>query len=181
MREHLSGTWRPIVVENANSTSSAKSEEKHRRISSWLLDDLWSISDLHDDQADWVIQAKSNGTTLLIIQASRTPGHLSIQGSVNLNNKSRESLLRMEPAKRREMLWDMRMGLFTLSVVFIGIAEPLEVVMVRKDVYDDGLTQDLFFHRLTQVQGAILFVRSVIQRHYSEPPPEESHEGFFVN
>ena len=67
--------------------------------------------------------------------------------------------------------------LLALNVDFVGVAEPMQGVLLTQRIYLDGLTRDSFLQRFTNIRNAVITVIwSIIQNLESVEPPSESVE-----
>jgi hypothetical protein len=156
---------------------------KRALVKDWL-DTEWSLSEAYDPNTSWVVQATNksgaaDGQAFVVLQTTIFPDQMLIQGSVAVEPEMQDQLAAMAAAERSEFLWELRFGLLKLGVEFIGVADPLEEVMIRKCIWDDGLTKDEFMNRVDQVNSAVIYVLWTLQRRM--PATESSAEVTFVN
>ena len=156
---------------------------KRARIKAWLETE-WLLSAIHDPNTSWVVQATNrtaaaDGQSFVVLQTTIFPDQMLIQGSVEVEPEMQEQLTALSAAERREFLWDLRFGLLKLGVEFVGVADPLEEVMIRKCIWDDALTKDEFMNRVDQVNSAVIYVIWMLQRRL--PMGDSGAEASFVN
>lgn len=156
---------------------------KRARVKNWLETE-WLLSEIFDPNTSWIVQAtnKAPGAeaqAFVVLQTTIFPDQLLIQGSAEVDPEMQEQLSAMSAAERREFLWDLRFGLLKLGVEFTGVVDPLELVMVRKTIWDDALTKDEFMNRVDQVNSAVIYVIWMLQRRL--PVGESDSEASFVN
>ena len=64
-----------------------------------------------------------------------------------------------------------------MNVEFVGVAEPLQEVILTQRMYLDGLTKDTFIQRFLTVRNAVIAVIwSTIKDLVGVTPPAESTE-----
>jgi hypothetical protein len=64
-----------------------------------------------------------------------------------------------------------------MNVDFLGVAEPIQTVVLTQRTYLDGLTKDGFIQRFLTVRNAVIAVIwSIIQDLEDVEPPAESTE-----
>lgn len=141
---------------------------KRALIKDWLSIE-WTLSDLHDPNTHWIVQAinkddAAGGRAFLVLQTTLFVDQLLIQGSVEVEPEMRKQLTEMSDADRLALFWEIRFGLLNLGVEFTGVTEPLEMVRVRSEIWDDALTKDTFMSRVDEVNAAIVFVLWTLQR-----------------
>lgn len=156
---------------------------KRARIKNWLETE-WLLSEIHDPNTSWVVQATNrtaaaDGQSFVVLQTPLFPDQMLIQGSVEVEAEMQEQLTALSATERREFLWELRFGLLKLGVEFIGVADPLDEVMIRKTIWDDALTKDEFMNRVDQVNSAVIYVIWMLQRRL--PARESGAEASFVN
>src|SRR5882672_2281009 len=151
-------------------------------VKDWL-DTEWSLSDVYDPNTDWILQAMSKegkeGQAFVVVQTTVFPDQLMIQGSAEIVLEMRKQLTEMTDADRRDLFWELRFGLLNLGVEFTGVTEPLELVMIRKSIWDDALTRDCFMNRVDEVNAAVIFVLWTLQRRL--PSAELGVESSSIN
>ena len=155
---------------------------KRARVKDWLSTE-WSLSDFYDPNTHWILQATSKegkeGKAFAVLQTTVFPDQLLIQGNVEVVPEMRKQLTEITDADRRDLLWEIRFGLLNLGVEFTGVTEPLELVMVRKSIWDDALTRDCFMNRVDEVNAAVIFVLWTLQRRL--PNTESGVESSSIN
>jgi hypothetical protein len=156
---------------------------KRARIKDWLETE-WTLSEIYDPNTSWIVQAinkapSAEAQAFVVLQTTIFPDQLLIQGSAEVVPEMQEQLTAMTAAERREFLWDLRFGLLKLGVEFTGVVDPLEMVMIRKSIWDNALTKDEFMNRVDQVNSAVIYVIWMLQRRL--PVGESGAEASFVN
>lgn len=156
---------------------------KRARVKDWLNTE-WSLSDIYDPNTHWIVQAtnkdaKAGGQSFVVLQTTVFPDQLLIQGSVEVVPETQKQLAEMTAADRRDLFWEIRFGLLNQGVEFTGVAEPLELVMIRKSIWDDALTKDCFMARIDEVNSAVIFVLWTLQRRL--PGSESGVESSSIN
>jgi hypothetical protein len=156
---------------------------KRARVKDWLSTE-WSLSDIYDPNTHWIVQAtnkdaKAGGQSFVVLQTTVFPDQLLIQGSVEVVPETQKQLAEMPDADRRDLFWEIRFGLLNQGVEFTGVAEPLELVMIRKSIWDDALTKDCFMARIDEVNSAVIFVLWTLQRRL--PGSESGVESSSIN
>lgn len=156
---------------------------KRARVKEWLSTE-WDLSEIYDPNTSWIVQATNktaaaDGQAFVVLQTTIFPDQILIQGSAEVVPEMQEQLIAMPAAERREFLWDLRFGLLKLGVEFTGVVDPLELVMIRKTIWDDGLTKDVFMTRVDDVNSAVVFVIWMLQRRL--PGGDAGSETSFIN
>jgi hypothetical protein len=165
-----------------SSTESPAAQQKKDRVRTWLSQLGWQVVYSQAEGAAWILEsATARGVALGVIQPNAFPDQLIIQGSVQVGDGRRMAFEAASSEERQKLIWDLRFGLLSLGVESKGIDEPLETIMFRRTVYDDGLNKDVFMDRAFQIHRATLFVVWTFQRHFSEPPGGASDQSLFVH
>lgn len=164
-------------------SATADDYPKRARIKDWLETE-WILSEIYDPNTSWVVQATNRTAaadcqSFVVLQTTIFPDQMLIQASAEVVPEMQEQLTALSAVERREFLWDLRFGLLKLGVEFIGVADPLELVMIRKTIWDDALTKDEFMNRVDHVNSAVIYVIWMLQRRL--PPSESGAEASFVN
>ena len=166
------------MVENSFSVEDAGSNDKQARVRTWLRQEGWRIGELYAPDAAWIFSAEDNNENAVIIgQPKQPPDELFIHGNIKISEDCRENLEALSPQEYRQLLWNLRFGLLQAGVDFMGIDDPLDLIMMRQNIYDDGLTKDMFFQRLHQVIRGMRFVLWALMRDNLVPPKEEDATG----
>jgi len=156
---------------------------KRARIKTWLETE-WLLTEVYDPNTAWVVQATNKSAaaesqSFIVLQTTIYPDQMLIQGSAEVLPEMQEQLAAMSAAERSEFLWELRFGLLKFGVEFMGVVDSLELVMIRKCIWDDALTKDEFLNRVDQVNSAVIYVIWMLQRRL--PMGESSAEATFVN
>lgn len=146
------------------------------KVQNWLMGEGWQISEqTHPDMA-WLITAQDAGGRRIIVGRNKArQDHLHLEAVVDLSNDYRKMFEDLPKDKRREILWKLRFQLLSMNVDFMGIADPMETVLLTQRLYLDGLTKDAFIQRFLMVRNAVIAVIwSIIQHLEDVEPPAES-------
>lgn len=152
-------------------------EATRARIATWLLGEGWQLAEKQHEGALWLLEASdSQGRHLVVGQRAGRPEQIIFEGAVALSEPHQRQFAALPPARRQEILWELRFTLLSLGVDFHGAQEPLTRVAVGQRIYEDGLTRDRFTQRMMQVRNAILAVLWTVARHL-EPSPASTEYG----
>ena len=94
--------------------------------------------------------------------------------SVDDDGPSQGRFRQLTVQERIALLRDVQLQLLQLGVMFDGIRDPLERVVVLQHIYYDALTKDAFVQRLFQVLRGLFIVDGVIARTFLDPLPVQS-------
>ena len=169
------------MTDDFQASATGEAQNKRDKIKLWLMRE-WSVTELYDPDMAWAIQVSAGERPgAIVVQAKEVPDLLLIQGSVSVEPEMQEALVAMSAAEQQEVLWELRFGLLKLGVEFTGVSQPLEMIMLRKSIYDDALTKDAFLHRVDAVSSAVVFVLWTLQRRMPGLTGEQDAEQPFVN
>lgn len=167
------------------SEESTRSDRFPKRVlvKNWLNIE-WSLSDIYDPNTHWILQAtqkedKAGGQAFAVLQTTMFPDQLLIQGSVEVMPEMQKQITELSAAARQDLLWELRFGLLNMGVEFTGVTEPLELIMIRKSIWDDALTKDCFMNRVDEVNAAAVFILWTLQRRL--PNTELDAESSSIN
>jgi hypothetical protein len=100
---------------------------------------------------------------------------IHLEARVNLADEHQKMFGTLAADRRREILWNLRFRLLAMNVDFVGVADPMQSVMLTQRIYLDGLTKDNFLKRFLIVRNAVITVIwSIIQYLEDVEPPAES-------
>jgi hypothetical protein len=77
---------------------------------------------------------------------------------VRISDEHRKQFKKLPEDKRREVLWNLRYRLLLMNVDFIGVAEPIQDVILTQRIYLDGLTKDAFIQRFLTLRNEVIVV-----------------------
>lgn len=158
------------MSKHSRSTANPRSENKRSRIQSWLMQEGWQLAELHAPEAEWVISAtNAAGHVLVVAQEKKALNRLAVQGSVTIDPRHRAMINALTLTQRQTLLTELRFGLLSMELDFDGVVEPLETIQVSQRVYDDGLTEDRFQQRASQVKRGVIFTIWTIAKTLEQP------------
>jgi len=159
----MDGTGTPALPEVAS------------RVQSWLLDAEWTTDPIVLPHLLWGFRATNpKGTMLAVSQRADKHDLIVIEAALAFDAPSQQRLRQLPVQERVALLRDMQLQLLHLGVMYDGIRDPLERVVVLQHIYYDGLTKDMFVHRLFQVLRGLFVVDGVLARRFLDPLPAQS-------
>jgi hypothetical protein len=154
-----------------NSTGHKHREEIHSLVHSWLAEESWTIKELADLQAAWAMEAIDPANRIIVVaQRSKSLDQIVIQAAIGFTERDQQRFAQLPSQERTDFLWDLRFKLLQSGVLFDGMSEPLQRVVVTQRIYYDGLTKDAFLQRVTLILNALLLVLWTLARKFQEPP-----------
>ena len=151
-------------------------QSKRDRIKQWLSCE-WNVSDLENETIPWSFEVSTDDNPgVIVMQSKLYPDQLLIKRSVVIDEVRQAALRERSALERRDILWEMRLGLLNLRVEFYGIKEPLTEITVYGAIYDDGLTKDALLQRVGQVSKGVMLVAWTLERRLPEVDDEFSFE-----
>jgi len=153
-------------------------EQLRDKVQKWLMGEGWQISEQSHPDVLWLIRAEDAAQRKILIGTNKArPDQLHLEARVNLAQEHQKMFENLPQEKRREILWELRFRLLSMNVDFVGVAEPMQAVVLTQRIYADGLTKDAFLQRFLIVRNAVISVIwSIIRYLEAVEPPAESTE-----
>ena len=154
-------------------------ETTRDKVQNWLMSEGWQISEQSHPNMEWLIRAEDAGERKILVgQNKAREDQIHLEASVAVADEHRQKFESLPEEKRREILWGLRFRLLSMNVDFLGVAEPMQTVVLTQRTYMDGLTKDGFIQRFLTVRNAVIAVIwSIIQDLEDVEPPAESTEA----
>jgi hypothetical protein len=126
--------------------------------------------------------ANANRQTIYsCLESASVIGQIFLECSVKITDKDRVALAAKTAETREKLLWEIRFGLLNFGLDMSGTVQPLDIVQVRRVVYADGLSKNLFFETAHLVQSGIQFVRWKLLRIHAADMDIAEIEGGLVH
>jgi hypothetical protein len=160
--------------------SGAEKEESKEttrdKVQNWLMSEGWKIADQPHPNLAWLIRAEDAAERRILVgQDKIKQDYIHLEARVNIADEHRKKFESLPENRRREILWRLRFRLLLMNVDFVGVAEPMQAVLLTQRIYLDGLTKDAFIQRFLMVRNAVIAVIwSIIQDLEGVEPPAES-------
>lgn len=148
------------------------------KLQNWLMSEGWQIAEpTHPDFA-WLIRAEDGGERRILVgQNKAREDRIHLEADVRISDDHRKQFESLPEEKRREVLWNLRFRLLQMNVDFVGVAEPIQDVILTQRIYLDGLTKDAFIQRFLTLRNAVIAVIwSTIKDLFAVEPPAKSTE-----
>jgi hypothetical protein len=136
----------------------------------------WQIAEPTHPEFAWLIRAEDGGERKILVgQNKAREDRIHLEANVRISDDHRKLFESLAADKRKEILWNLRFQLLQMNVDFVGVAEPLQDIILTQRIYLDGLTKDAFIQRFLTVRNAVIAVIwSSIQYLEDVKPPAES-------
>lgn len=160
--------------------SESKKEENmdptREKVQNWLMSEGWQIAEQPHPDLAWLIRAEDAAERRILVgQSKAREDQIHLEARVNVGDDHRKKFESLPEDRRREILWKLRFRLLLMNVDFVGVAEPMQAVVLTQRIYLDGLTKDTFLQRFSIVRNAVIAVIwSIIQDLEGVEPPAES-------
>ncbi len=153
-------------------------EATRDKVQNWLMSEGWQIAEPVHPDFEWLIRAEDGGERKILVgQRKAREDRVHLEANVRISDEHRKQFESLAEDKRREVLWHLRFQLLQMKVDFVGVAEPLQEVILTQRIYLDGLSKDAFIQRFLTVRNAVIAVIwSTIKDLMDVKPPAESTE-----
>ena len=153
-------------------------DETRDKVQNWLMSEGWQIAEPTHPEFAWLIRAEDGGERRILVgQNKAREDRIHLEANVRISDDHRKQFESLAEDKRREVLWNLRFRLLQMNVDFVGVAEPIQDVILTQRIYLDGLTKDAFIQRFLTVRNAVIAVIwSTIKDLMDVKPPAESTE-----
>lgn len=152
------------------------------KVQNWLLGEGWRLAEKTHDDAVWLVEAQDAGGRHLVVgQKKGRTDQVLLEAAVALSDPHRERFERLSHEERQALMWDMRFRILHLGVECSGIQEPLLRIVLGQRIYLDGLTQDRFLQRVSQVRNGVIAVIWTVAQRLNFAPGEGDSESAGVN
>ena len=148
------------------------------QVQNWLMSEGWQIAEPTHPEFAWLIRAEDGGERKILVgQNKAREDRVHLEANVKISDDHRKLFEGLAEDKRKEVLWNLRFQLLQMNVDFVGVAEPLQDIILTQRIYLDGLTKDAFIQRFITVRNAVIAVIwSSIQYLEDVKPPAKSTE-----
>ena len=163
----------------SGNEKNQSTEATRDNVQNWLMSEGWQLSEPTHPDFVWLIRAEDGGERRILVgQHKAREDRIHLEANVRISDDHRKQFEGLTDKKRREVLWNLRFQLLQMNVDFVGVAEPIEEVILTQRIYLDGLTKDSFIQRFLLVRNAeIAVIWSVIQNLEGVEPPAESSDA----
>jgi len=146
------------------------------KVQNWLMSEGWQIAEQSHPNLVWLIRAEDAAERRILVGQDKVrQDYIHLEARVNIADEHRKKFESLPENRRREILWRLRFRLLLMNVDFVGVAEPMQAVLLTQRIYLDGLTKDAFIQRFLMVRNAVITVIwSIIQDLEGVEPPSES-------
>ena len=151
-------------------------EATRDKVQNWLMGEGWQLAEPTHPEFAWLIRAEDGGERRILVgQNKAREDRIHLEANVRISEEHRKLFESLSEEKRREVLWNLRFQLLQMNVDFVGVAEPMQDVILTQRIYLDGLTKDAFIQRFLTVRNAVIAVIwSTIKDLQDVTPPDKS-------
>ena len=151
-------------------------------VTEWLMAEAWKIQENPGGtNTAWVIVAEDNKQKKLVFaQFNKRPDFVHLHARVNLPEDLSRQVSNLDPAKRDEILWELRFQLLNMGLKFSGVEAKLERVRMHTRLYLEDLTRNEFIRTVGTIQDSVLVIQWVIHKHLGQPEPPGEPPAFVM-
>ncbi len=140
------------------------------RIQDWLREDGWGVMESPSDNLSWRLSAEEAGRQVGVYMRPDRVDEVILEAVVEIGDMYQAELNSMSEQDRMDVLLDLAMELTGREFEMGGFQNPVERVSIRKSVYYDGISKDLFMQRANSLKLGAAFIQSFIQRRLRPQP-----------
>jgi len=146
------------------------------KVQNWLMSEGWQIAEQSHPDLTWLIRAEDAAARRILVgQSKAREDRIHLEARVNVGDEHRKKFGSLPGERRRDILWKLRFRLLSMNVDFVGVAEPIQAVLLTQRIYLDGLTKDTFLQRFSIIRNAVIIVIwSIIENLEGVEAPAES-------
>ena len=151
-------------------------DQTREKVQNWLMSEGWQIAEQTHPDLMWLIRAEDAAQRKILVgQGKAKEDQIHLEARVNIGDEHRKKFESLPEERKREILWKLRFRLLSMNVDFVGVAEPIQAVLLTQRIYLDGLTKDTFLQRFSIVRNAVIIVIwSIIENLEGVEAPAES-------
>lgn len=113
-----------------------------RRCRAGLMSEGWQIAEQPHPNLAWLIRAEDAAERRILVgQDKIKQDYIHLEARVNIADEHRKKFESLPENRRREILWRLRFRLLSMNVDFVGVAEPMQAVLLTQRIYLDGLIE----------------------------------------
>ncbi len=107
-------------------------DETRDKVQNWLMSEGWQIAEPTHPEFAWLIRAEDGGERRILVgQNKAREDRIHLEANVRISDDHRKQFESLPEDKRREVLWNLRFRLLQMNVDFVGVAEPIQDVIVE--------------------------------------------------
>lgn len=140
------------------------------RIKDWLQEDGWSVFDAEAGGLIWCLVGEEAGHTVRVFMKPGRADEVVLESIIDIDESSRSELARMCQDDQLDVFLDLVMELTGREFEMSAIGPPIETIAIRKSVYFDGLSKDIFMRRANSIKLGRAFDQAFIQKRLRPRP-----------
>ncbi len=153
------------------SGGNDRTEEIQTQVRAWLVEEGWQVQPLGGPEVSWGFSARdSMGRGIAVLQMSDHRDRIVIQTAIEVSEGHQQRIAGLPQNERISFLWEMQIRLMQIGVLFTGVSDPLQRIVLAQRIYYDALTKDAFLQRVSHVLNGLLVVLGTISQKFAEPP-----------
>ncbi len=142
------------------------------KIEGWLQEEGWTVGHETVAGAKWALTVRDRqGRPLVLGHPASSKDQISIEMGIKLETALQQQIGILDPAERRNLIFDLHEAVILLGVQYGHIAEPLSEFQLQAICYFDGLSKNELLGRIHRVRDAAILALDRVSRAVNRPPP----------
>ncbi len=134
------------------------------RIQDWFQEDGWKVSQGESSELTWYLAAEEAGHTVRVFMKPDRVDEVVLESIIDIGETSRDELAAMSKDDQVDVFLDLVLELTGREFEMSAIRPPIENISIRKSVYYDGISKDLFMRRANSIKLGRAFIQAFIQK-----------------
>ncbi len=134
------------------------------KVERWLREDGWSLNEAPREGFSWRLLAEDNAKRkVMVLQREHRADQIIMEAGVTIGGGQLGRFEALTEAERQAILNRLKLELARAGYNYNGLELPFKAVGLSEVSYLDGLTKDVFMHRIQNLRRAVVLVSIVMQ------------------
>jgi hypothetical protein len=144
------------LAEMAQDASAETSRAVHERIRKWLAEEGWDVREVHDSNSTFNVMVKlRDHREVNIYQLKDHVDHVTFHVHLVLTGEDPDEISQLPETIRRNISWDIFRDMALMNIDFTLPDIHLVEMRFHAYAYFDGMTKDVFIHKILLVLRAV--------------------------